>query len=370
MMSERWRARMARVFEQPRRAALTRSWKFTIGFACVLAAVAACSPAAGGPAIESDEACPEENLTAPCTCDGLPGRQVCIEGAWSSCECAAAIAIDVPQTGGAGGGGGNPTSIAPTFAGNLRTDIIFEWQSTAPPVNDGTCLPGRYEGNLQGWYWSILEPFQVGVPIANFELPGGPSGFFFDLLPAQGGETIQKVVGEVNGVADLVFPFTALIDGELNCRTGVLTGSLLDGNYSILAEGFLPQSFEGVFSAFYDKRTHTFVDGVWDVRETTAIPAGTLAPALPRVFSRDGYGGFGDFAAGFPTDLTDPALTACPSGLTCGPGPLGPNKKLCNGLLGVPTCVSDADCNLSFPGENVPCLDAALFSICVRECKP
>src|SRR4030095_538199 len=64
---------------------------------------------------------------------------------------------------------------------------------------------------------------------------------------------------------------------ELNCRSGTLTGRLSTGHYSILVDGLLPQNFEGVMSAHYDKRTHTFVNGVCDVMENAAPPPGRLA---------------------------------------------------------------------------------------------
>ena len=173
----------------------------------------------------------------------------------------------------------------------------------------------------------------------------------------------------MDGLADALFPCKAQIPGEPNCQSGVFTGQMTDGTYSVLVSGLAQQTFEGPMSARYDKRTHTFVDGQWDVKETSASPPGKLAPSQPRDFTRDGYGGSGQFAAALPTILTDPGLTACPSSLTCTSGLLGPNKLLCNNALGTPTCNTDADCATSFPGENVPCLKASLFSLCLRECK-
>jgi hypothetical protein len=345
---------------------------FFFEFALLLAS-AACSPGAGTPPGAEGNApppgdCGQDNLTEACSCGDRGGRQVCLAGAWSGCECA-----DAPANGGGGASGaglGAGGSSLPTFAGNLRTDITFAWQSTAVPVADGSCPPGQYEGNLQGWYWSILAPGGLAVPITNVDFPGAPSGFHFELSPAQGGEITQAVKGEVDGLADALFPFKAQILGELNCRTGSFTGHLSSGTYSILTPGLLPQNFDGVMSAHYDKRTHTFVNGIWDVKETSATPPGTLAPFLPRDFARDGFGGAGEFAAALPTDVKDPALTTCPANFTCGPHLLGPNKLLCNNAFGTPTCVTDADCNTQFPGEGVLCLKASLFSLCVRECKP
>jgi hypothetical protein len=351
----------------------TLSVLFTLfsGVACSAAGGAA--PGSGGTA--SGTGCPQENLTRACSCGTSGGRQVCLGGAWSPCDCLDATG----STGGAGAGGGSgtggtgasPGAVPLTFPGNQRADITFAWQSSAQPVTDGSCPPGEYEGNFQGLYYSVLAPGGLPVPVTNVDLPGQPSGFHFLLSPAQGGEITQAVKGEINGLADQLFPFKADILGQLNCRTGAFTGTLTNGTYSILVSGLLPQSFEGILSGHYDKRTHTFVSGVWDVKETTATPPGTLAPTLPRDFKRDGFGGSGEFSAALATDLNDPNVKkGCPTNYTCGPGLFGPNKFLCNTTLGTPTCLSDADCAPQFPGENVPCLKASLFSLCMRECKP
>ena len=314
----------------------------------------------GGPTAMAG-ACAPENVTEPCVCNTAPGRRTCAQGAWSACDCE-------PATVTAKSDGGTPSVGPLSFPGNARTDIHFMWQSTTPAPTDGTCPPGRYEGNIQGIYYS---PLLIGapLPIANLDLPGGPSGFYFDLEPALGGETLQRVHGQVHGQVDLAIPFVVDVEGALNCRSGVFTGKLLNGHYSVLIDMLLEQQFEGVAQAKYDKRTHTFINGAWDVHETTSNPPGKVAPMLPRDFNRDGFGGSGDFAAAFPTDPNDTTLKACPMNYACQAGPLGPNKMLCNSLLGVPACTTDADCAPQFPGDNVSCLKASLFSLCLRECK-
>src|SRR5687767_8123460 len=98
---------------------------------------AACSPAAGNPrGLQEGEpimgSCTEENLTMPCSCGDENGRQVCVGGSWSTCECAGAMAS---STGGAAAlVGAGSAGTSPRFDGNLRTDITFQWQSTAAPV--------------------------------------------------------------------------------------------------------------------------------------------------------------------------------------------------------------------------------------------
>ena len=331
------------------------------------AALAACSAADDTVPSEGAPGCGLDNATMSCVCGARPGRQICLAGVWSACDCEDP---GISSPGGSGGTGSvGPMTSAPSFEGNLRTDITFDWAGLDSPVDNGECPPGRYEGNFQGIYNSI---YSAGViwPVANLDLPGLPSGFYYDLSPAAGGELTQKLTGQVDGLADLVFPFTLLIDGELNCRTGKAKARLYDGTYSILVDGVVPQFFEGEATADYDKRTKTFVRGVWEVWETSSLTQGKKAPSLPRDFLRDGFGGYGRFSAAFPTDLKDPKVKPCPPNYGCGPAALGPNKLICNSLLGTPACLADSDCDAQFPGEGVACLNASLFSLCVRECRP
>ncbi|HEX4351348.1 MAG TPA: hypothetical protein VHZ95_00515 [Polyangiales bacterium] len=304
--------------------------------------------------------CNELNLTQPCSCGSTPGRQLCDGALWSACECAQA---------------GAAQSAGPDLQGNGRTDITFVWAKTPTSVDLGGCLPGNYEGTFGGLYWSYiatLAPISgLSVPIADIELPDAPSGFHFTVMPAEGGETVLKIKGVMDGNADLVFPFSADIVGELDCKTKTFTGQMINGMYSVLIQGLIAQSFTGVLNGDYDVRTHTFVNGTWDVWETSGMPPGKPAPMLPRDFDRDGFGGYGTFAAALPTDQTDPDLATCPTNFSCGKGPLGPNKYLCNSLLGPPGCNTDAECDSQFPaGSGVTCLKTTSFSTCLLECKP
>lgn len=302
--------------------------------------------------------CKQQNLTRGCSCNGLLGRQVCDGTTWKACECAM--------------GGSAATSI--NLEGNNRTDIHFVWEKTATSEDLGGCLPGKYEGSFGGIYWSYiatLAPIEdLAVPITNIDIPGEPSGFHFTVEPAQGGETVLKIKGQMVGTADLTFPFTAELEGELDCKAKTFQARMSKGKYSVLIDGLVAQEFVGVMSGQYDVRTHTFVNGQWDVWETSGAPPGRAAPALPREFKRDGFGGFGIWAAALPTNLSDPTLAACPQDFACVAGELGPNKHLCSSLLGSPGCASQADCDANFPGERVNCLQTNVFSTCLRECKP
>jgi hypothetical protein len=309
-----------------------------------------------GPSASSGQ-CSPANATAPCTCtDGASGRQVCASGQWGACECAAA--------GGA----------IPNFAGNARTDITFAWERTATSADLGGCLPGEYEGTFGGLYWSYLATLapieELFVPVANIAFPGEPSGFKFTVMPAEGGETVLKIKGRMDGLADGVFPFNSALEGELDCSTKTFSAQIIGGVYSILIDGLLPQSFDGMLWGTYDTRTHTIVDGEWDVKETTGMPPGTLAPMLPREFKRDGFGGFGTWAAALPTDMTDPSIEPCPTDTECLPAQFGPNKLLCAVGFGPPVCAVDSECEAYFPGRGVTCLAASAFSNCFLECVP
>lgn len=303
--------------------------------------------------------CLQPNLTRACTCSGRPGRQVCDGSAWAACECADGASV---------GSGGLQ------LEGNNRTDIMFEWERTEVSTELGGCLPGKYEGTFGGLYWSFiatLAPIHgLAVPIANIDIPGEPSGFFFTVEPAEGGETVLKIKGQMVGTADLTFPFTATLEGELDCKTKSFHAFMKAGKYSVLIDGLAAQYFDGEMSGKYDVETHTFINGQWDVYEHSGMPPGRPAPSLPRVFDRDGFGGFGTWSAALPTDLADPTLGACPTDYVCQPGLLGPNKHLCSSLLGAPGCTSDAECDLHFPGEEIACLQTSTFATCVRECRP
>jgi hypothetical protein len=322
------------------------------------------SPTASGPLDNpalAASGCGLPNLTQPCTCNGAPGRQVCDGKRFGACECAAM-------------GGNGQSSSTLGLEGNARSDIHFVWDKTKADADSGGCLPGDYEGNFGGIYWSYIATLapisDLAVPVANIDLPDAPSGFHFTVEPAQGGETVLHIKGVMDGTADLTFPFKAQIEGELDCKTKSFNARMYDGSYSVLIDGLVAQDFQGTMWGSYDVRTHTFVEGEWDVAETSGMPPGKAAPMLPRDFSRDGFGGYGTWAAALPTDVSDPKITACPSDFECDPGPLGPNKLLCSSLLGPPGCDTDADCDGEFPAGGVECLKTTAFSTCLKECKP
>ena len=75
----------------------------------------------------------------------------------------------------------------------------------------------------------------------------------------------------MNGNALAAFPFTADIVGTLNCETLKFDAKIVNGTYII---GPLPYGFEGPLIADYDKQTHAFINGTWNVIEPAYPTAG------------------------------------------------------------------------------------------------
>ncbi|MDD9939070.1 MAG: hypothetical protein OXT09_36110 [Myxococcales bacterium] len=332
----------------------------------------------GGQATAEDE-CPLEQETFPCTClGGEPGRSVCMDGQLSECECA-------PEAAATASGDEVPadTEAMDALAGNRRSDITFDWTRTEP---DGlTCEPGHYEGSFAGSYFSRLN-WPVPFPVIGVDLPGFP-GLQFDMLPAEPGEVTLAVDGKFDGLADGLFPFRGDFVGELNCETGEFTGMMINAEYTIgpdqlvILENPVRFQFEGPVWATYDKLTHSFVGGIWDAVEPQF--GGMPFQTYPRDPLRDGVGGSGVWSAGWINDdveYTCPAMDANGLPLACQPGPFGLTKTFCvypallpGARADGPTCVTDADCEAHFPGEEVRCTDVngdGVYIRCLKECAP
>jgi hypothetical protein len=65
-------------------------------------------------------------------------------------------------------------------------------------------------------------------------------------------------------IALALFPFTAKIIGKLDCETLKFDAKIVNGTYII---GVLPFGFEGPLLTDYDRQTHTFINGTWNVTE-------------------------------------------------------------------------------------------------------
>jgi hypothetical protein len=227
--------------------------------------------ASGG--VPAGTSCGAQNLTQACTCpSGWAGSQTCALGAWSTCTCRAPAA-----NGGAGTGpGGAANGSVGTLNGN-RSSARFDWQRTEPSM--GSCEAGHYEGTFGGIYGpSIIVVADLKViPVFPIDLPGSP-GLAFDLMREGQGEVFTVSNGKMNGNALGAFPFTADIQGRLDCDQLKFDAKLVNGSYFI---GPLEYKFEGPLIANYDKQSHSFIAGTWQVTE----------PAWP------GAGGGGDWSA-------------------------------------------------------------------------
>ena len=206
--------------------------------------------------------CAPAQLTQACKCaGGLPGRQTCSAGAWSSCACRPA------SNGGAGTGAVGFTDGDPS---ENRSAVRFDWERTVP--TGGSCEAGHYEGTFSGIYGpSIIVVADLKViPVVSIDLPGMP-GLAFDLTREGQGEIFTVSNGKLNGNALGAFPLTADIEGKLDCDTLKFDAKLVNGSYFI---GPLEYHFEGPILADYDKLTHTLVNGTWVVEEPDYPGAG------------------------------------------------------------------------------------------------
>lgn len=228
---------------------------------------------------DTGKQCRAPNRTQACTCNALAGRQTCTaQLTWSACEC-----LD-PMAGGggtAGMGGGPNGSIDDPPANKLAA--TFEWLRTDPGTSAPICLPGRYEGTFEGGYNSPAA-WNAPVPVIAADATGMP-GLRFDLGAGGNGEFLTITGGMMDGVADVVFPFRALItDGQLDCATGLFRAKLTMGSYDVFFLAFTGY-FEGDMVARFDPATRSFVDGVWAVMEGGKTPppiqAGMDPPIIP-----------------------------------------------------------------------------------------
>jgi hypothetical protein len=222
------------------------------------------SSGADGGTIASGAKCATRYETKACSCDALKGAQYCTATGWSDCEC------QLPSGGTVTSNGSTPSQDgASTPAGNLRTDIHFDWERT--PRTEGSCEPGYYEGTFQGLYASNIT--FVGAPIPVFALgtPGHPGLSFTLTKKAGGGEKLVIENGKMDGTADGAFPFIGTLTGTLDCDT-LEFNAILDGHYSLGVDGVGIFKFKGPLIGKYDKATRSVVMATWDVDEYDPPP--------------------------------------------------------------------------------------------------
>jgi hypothetical protein len=222
--------------------------------------------------------CGAINSTQRCKCDDLNGSQNCTSSGWDDCVC-----VDVKNGGTVIGDTKIPQQGSGTPSGNSRTDLHFTWQETDPV--EGSCEPGYYEGDFTGFYASQLTFINFPIPVFSLGQPGRP-GLSFTLEKTGNGETLEIKNGKMDGTADGLFPFTGTLTGTLDCDT-LQFNAILDGFYSLGAEGVGMFRFKGPLTGAYDKVARKINMGTWKVDEYDPPPL--MANA----------GGQGDWNAGW-----------------------------------------------------------------------
>lgn len=204
--------------------------------------------------------CDVRNETKLCSCSDLKGSQVCKATGWSECTC------QTPEGGTVTGNSGKPSTDdgTGTPAGNLRSDITFDWERT--PATEGSCEPGYYEGTFEGLYASQITFVGAPIPVFSLGTPGHPGLSFTLSKKAGGGEELVIENGKMDGTANGLFPFRGTLTGTLNCDT-LEFNSILDGYYSLGVDGVGQWKFKGPLIANYDKATRSVIDATWDVKE-------------------------------------------------------------------------------------------------------
>ena len=231
-----------------------------------LVILGACSPGAGAPPDES----PEQGAGAT----AFPGTG----GAppmYTPPPVAAGGSPSIPAPPPTATGTATTPAITPPAAtADYDQTVQFDWPEGAI---EGGCRAGHYHGSFVGIYSPAIAVAPAPIPVTgdiDLVLAESTSGEFFEISG-----------GKLGGVADLLFPFSADVKGRLDCATGKLVDGFLSNGVYIV--GVIPYAFEGPLPASYDKQTHSFTGGTWDVAE----PRWTTPKPL--------YGGSGTWTASY-----------------------------------------------------------------------
>lgn len=138
--------------------------------------------------------------------------------------------------------------------------ITFDWQDTQP--GQGKCQPGTYSGTFTCYYLTMGDT----DPNDAIEITGP---VVFTLTQSQNGEFLEVSDGHLDGLAALVFGFSAKLSGKLDCSTNMLDAMAVDGMYGFGDPMALPVGgFEGGLKGTLDRSTLTLT-GQWALSVTS-----------------------------------------------------------------------------------------------------
>lgn len=136
------------------------------------------------------------------------------------------------------------------------------------------CKAGYYTGEFTGEYWpGIGEIFPGSGSLIKVDIDGRPDGLSF-VLVKQGASALYRLergcfVGTAAAFGLDKHPFIALVEGTLDCETGVLTAEMT-GYYDLFASGDLSRFFfEGPFTGVYEADTDSLA-GEFKVSEQSS----------------------------------------------------------------------------------------------------
>jgi hypothetical protein len=125
----------------------------------------------------------------------------------------------------------------------------------------GTCKSGTYAGTFQCTFAFASD---AGVATSDAGDAGSlmiTGNVSFRLTQAADGGPSFTSSGTFSGGAGTFFEISAVVDGTLDCDTGVFQGSLTNGMYSGFL--FLNGTFSSPLYSQYNATTSSFVDGTW-----------------------------------------------------------------------------------------------------------
>ncbi len=155
--------------------------------------------------------------------------------------------------------GGAPIGATP--------DLAMAPDMASPPL---ACSAGRYEGTFSGQLMSNISS-DMGPVTGNVVLT----------LDMSGGEIFTISNGSLEGTAkttdpnsgqQVLSPYTAELEGTLNCGTLTLDNGMLK-NGQVMVQG-LNFQFAGLIDGNYDPATLT-IKGNWSGKETSNLAVGS-----------------------------------------------------------------------------------------------